>query len=110
MSQGVPYSTDASFIDELQGKIDRGVCELTGLPFSFTPDSVGPPPMSPSLDRIVPELGYVPGNVRVVCWAVNAALGGWGLDVAKRVAAALLSSPEPRRTFSVSPVTTYEVA
>lgn len=107
---GLPYSVDAAFTKQVQAVLDAGVCELTGLPFSFTPDSAGPPPMSPSLDRIVPELGYVPGNVRVVCWAVNAALGGWGLDVAKRVAAALLSSPGPRRTFSASPVTTYEAA
>jgi hypothetical protein len=26
---------------------------------------------SPSLDRIVPELGYVLNNVRVICWRAN---------------------------------------
>lgn len=26
---------------------------------------------SPSLDRIVPERGYVPGNVRVISWRAN---------------------------------------
>lgn len=26
---------------------------------------------SPSLDRINPSLGYVPGNVRVICWRAN---------------------------------------
>jgi len=26
---------------------------------------------SPSLDRIIPELGYVPGNVRVISWRAN---------------------------------------
>lgn len=28
-------------------------------------------PNSPSLDRIVPERGYVPGNVRVICFKAN---------------------------------------
>ena len=32
---------------------------------SFTDDS-------PSLDRIVPELGYVTSNVRVISWRANA--------------------------------------
>jgi hypothetical protein len=31
----------------------------------------GRTPSSPSLDRIVPSLGYVPGNVVVVSWKVN---------------------------------------
>jgi hypothetical protein len=26
---------------------------------------------SPSLDRLIPELGYVPGNVRVISWRAN---------------------------------------
>ena len=26
---------------------------------------------SPTLDRIVPELGYVPGNVAVISWKAN---------------------------------------
>ena len=26
---------------------------------------------SPSIDRIIPELGYVPGNVRIISWRAN---------------------------------------
>lgn len=31
----------------------------------------GPADNSPTLDRIVPELGYVPGNVQVISWRAN---------------------------------------
>jgi hypothetical protein len=61
-----------------------------GIPFSITPDDVVVPahcpvlgiPLlrghgkgatagAPSLDRKVPELGYVPGNVVVISWRAN---------------------------------------
>jgi hypothetical protein len=32
----------------------------------------------PSIDRITPQLGYVPGNVRLVCEIVNTAMNAWG--------------------------------
>lgn len=48
-----------------------GFCELTGLPFE---DGIGKGkhgPYSASVDRIVPELGYVQNNCRIVLLAVN---------------------------------------
>lgn len=65
--------------EAVRARIDNGVCELTGLPFSFewnkrTFDS-------PSIDRIKPELGYVYTNIRVILWGMNAAIGNWGEDV-----------------------------
>lgn len=42
-------------------------CALSGLPFR----NGGLNPYSPSLDRIKPELGYVPGNVRVILHGLN---------------------------------------
>ena len=46
-------------------------------PGSVVPDEPGSFD-SPSLDGIVPELGYTYANVRVVCYAMNCALGTWG--------------------------------
>ena len=61
-----------------------------GVPFALSPDDVHMPETcpilgvklevgegavqncSPSLDKIVPELGYVPGNVRVISYLANA--------------------------------------
>ena len=72
--KGVPFDLDQHAKD-LQERINAGFCELTGVPFRLDePRSFD----SPSLDRIVPELGYTYANVRVVCYAMNCALGTWG--------------------------------
>lgn len=62
-----------------------------GLPFSITRDDLTMPAScpccgrqivpnqdrsrathaSPSLDRVIPALGYVPGNVEIICWRCN---------------------------------------
>ena len=44
-------------------------CPVLGIPLSFE----GPPfsPNLPSLDRVIPELGYVPGNVNIISWRAN---------------------------------------
>jgi hypothetical protein len=43
-----------------------------------------------SLDRIIPVLGYVRGNVRVVCFAVNQARSDYGDEVLLIIAKALV--------------------
>jgi len=60
-------------IDWLLPKLERGVCERTGLKFDFHSNSRGKNRLAPSLDRIEPELGYVKGNVVLVIWQYNAA-------------------------------------
>lgn len=45
-------------------------CPILGIPFVFT-NTNGFREDSPSLDRIVPELGYIPGNVMVISLAAN---------------------------------------
>lgn len=47
------------------------VCPLLGTPFVFNKGK--PTPYSPSLDRIVPELGYTKGNVMVISMRANVA-------------------------------------
>lgn len=70
-------------IDEMLAK----GCALTGLPFNPTAE---PRYDSPSLDRIKPELGYTLGNVRVIFYCLNAALGNWGEDAFLSVAKAFV--------------------
>jgi len=72
--KGVPFDLD-QHAKALQSRIDAGFCELTGIPFRLDESRSFD---SPSLDRIVPELGYTYANVRIVCYAMNCALGTWG--------------------------------
>lgn len=75
-NKGIVFALDG-FAEELQRRIDLGRCELSGAPFDLSP---GRKANSPSLDRRDPALGYTPENVRVVCHAMNTALGDWGED------------------------------
>lgn len=40
---------------------------------------------SPTLDRIVPELGYVPENVAVISWRANKLKGDGSLDELEKI-------------------------
>lgn len=82
---GLPFDLD-QHVAEIQLRVDAGLCELTGLPMRI---QNGRHWDAPSLDRIKPEEGYVLGNIRVVCLAVNCALGFWGADVLLKIANAL---------------------
>jgi hypothetical protein len=64
-------------------KNQRGRCAVSGLHFSmaYFELSLVKHPYGPSLDRIDSHKGYVPGNVRLVCTAVNFGLGQWGDEV-----------------------------
>ena len=70
--------------------IAPGVCAITGLPFVLEWD--GPSiknPWAPSLDRIDVTRGYVPGNVRAVCWIVNHMRGDYPDAVLAKAARAI---------------------
>ena len=86
--KNVPFTLTAADIAQIQSIIDRGVCELSGTPFVRTEGDRHH--FAPSLDRIRPELGYVPGNVRVIVWCLNAALGTGGLEVLLTLARAIV--------------------
>jgi hypothetical protein len=47
-------------------------CPILQLPFEYrTGDKHGPGPLSPSIDRAVPELGYTQGNVSIISYKAN---------------------------------------
>lgn len=60
---GIPHTISATDI------VIPSACPVFGVPFVFD----GPKwhPHAPSLDRFKPELGYVPGNIRVICLRAN---------------------------------------
>jgi hypothetical protein len=63
--------------EDLIPALEKGVCELTGIPFSFQPalDKKHMNLYSPSADRLDNNKGYHKDNIRVVLWAVNRAVG-----------------------------------
>lgn len=73
-------------------------CELTGIPFFSPHGSTGKKnPFAPSLDRIIPKLGYTEDNVRIVVFALNLMMLDWGPVVVEQVAVAYRN--KKRRQF-----------
>jgi hypothetical protein len=63
--------------EDLIPALEKGVCELTGIPFCFQP-ALNKKHMNlyaPSVDRIDNNKGYHRDNIRTVLWAVNRAVG-----------------------------------
>jgi hypothetical protein len=60
-----------------KGRLDRGVCEVTGLPVRIKLYKKGDAGQrsfyNPSVDRVDNALGYIPSNCRLVCWGYNLA-------------------------------------
>lgn len=78
---GIPCTVDRYYIDGLL--VDqKWRCAVSGLVLHppRSSDEFARNPFSPSLDRITPALGYVAGNVRIVCTMVNLAMNEWGLE------------------------------
>lgn len=101
---GIPFDLDGH-IDEIQRRIDAGVCELTGIAFDMTKDDrIRVRPNAPSIDRIIPDLGYVINNVRVVAMAANTMLMNWGEEFAFKMAQSWVekkkSSAKDQRSLS----------
>ena len=58
-------------------------CAVSGIALEAPSGTIGP--FGPSIDRIIPALGYVPGNIRIVCVMVNFAMNRWGEEPFRRL-------------------------
>ncbi|MGE3302827.1 MAG: hypothetical protein AB7M12_06910 [Hyphomonadaceae bacterium] len=67
--------------DEIAALIAPMNCSVTNIRLGWQGPQTVPNPWAPSLDRIDGDIGYLPGNVRVVCWAFNVARNSWTDDV-----------------------------
>lgn len=68
--QGVPFELDPLYLRQI------GIpeyCPVLGIPINKAPgDGSGERnDNSPSLDKFIPSLGYVPGNIHVISWRAN---------------------------------------
>lgn len=71
--RGIKFDLTAT---DIQLRLDKGICELTGTALDLSPGKRKF--NTPSLDRIIPAEGYVTSNVRIICDAINMAMGDWG--------------------------------
>lgn len=68
-----------------------GRCELSGVPFDWSPGTTSRRPFAASLDRISCGRPYAFDNCRLVAVALNYALNEWGEEVFARLAAGYLA-------------------
>ena len=88
----IPFDLD-EHRDEIRRRVSAGVCELTGVQLDASAMRKW---NSPSIDRIDPSKGYVITNIRIVCYAINMALGTWGERVTRDLVVAWLKNkPSP---------------
>lgn len=88
LKDGIPFALTAREVRRLQDVMDGGLCEMSGLPFDMAGRRTA---ASPSLDRIIPRVGYTDGNVRIILLAMNVAMGNWGEKETRRIMRAWLS-------------------
>lgn len=65
LEKNIPFSIDLNDI------IIPTVCPVLNVPFVINDSGRGPGDYSPSLDRIIPELGYVKNNIKVISFKAN---------------------------------------
>lgn len=70
-TKNIPVDLSIGLLKEVFARCN-GYCEVTG--HALHEDG----PFRPSLDRIDPKLGYVPGNIRIVCLVTNTAMLHYG--------------------------------
>lgn len=88
--RGIPFHLKWQ---EIQRIIENGRCEVTGIPFDLTPnEDGGPSPYAPSIDQVVPGLGYTPDNIRVVVLIYNLAKGQWSDQIVRGFAQAVVNN------------------
>lgn len=76
----LPFNITLEYLEELWEE-GNGYCALSGIPIELGRAEFGKVhPYAPSIDREVPSLGYVKGNVRIVCYQMNVALSEFGLS------------------------------
>ncbi len=85
----VVYELD---IEWLYKKLEKGVCEMSKMEFTFDPPKAGfhHNPYAPSLDRHDPKKGYTKKNTKLVLWAYNQAKGQWNQKHFRRIMRAIV--------------------
>jgi hypothetical protein len=79
-TKALAYDIDGSYLLELWNE-QEGKCCISGEEFDLSRPEDGIANWNaPSLDRVAPALGYTKGNVRLVCYQINAAMQHYGTE------------------------------
>ena len=76
-AKGLPFDLE---VDDIRVPL---VCPVYGVPLEIAEGSTGD--FSPTLDKIIPERGYVKGNVQVISWRANRLKSNGTLDDFKAI-------------------------
>lgn len=82
--QGVPFALTPEDI------VFPESCPVLGIPLFFTDNSRTD--NTPTLDRVIPEKGYTPENVRVISWRANKLKSNGTLEELEKIVAYIKNS------------------
>lgn len=66
--KNLPFNLDLNYLES----ITTNTCPIFKTKFNWGRSGKGQTPTTPSLDRVIPEVGYVKGNVVFLCHKANA--------------------------------------
>jgi hypothetical protein len=82
-------------------KLEKGVCEITNAPFSYTKRKEHTrSPFAPSIDRIDSRNpNYTPDNCRLVLWAVNNTFAEYGEEIMLPILRAIVDAKKNSTSY-----------
>jgi len=70
--QNLPFDNEILTVEYLQTRITNNPkCECCGKSFNHLIKDGKPNDDSPTIDKIIPSLGYVESNIAILCWRCN---------------------------------------
>lgn len=78
-ARGLEFDIDLEYLISLW-KSQKGLCALSGIPMDYgISGNINPEAEQPSLDRIIPSMGYTKGNIQFILYALNMGKGSWDI-------------------------------
>lgn len=86
-ARGRAKKTDLPYDQDPSGLVLPDVCPVLGISLKYSERRGAPAADSPSLDRVIPQRGYVISNLRVISWRANVLKRDASIDEIRRVLA-----------------------
>ena len=96
-ADGRIFNISTEYIKSIFPKDAR--CPVLGVKFDMTLKKGGTQKHSPTLDKIIPEKGYVKGNLIIVSWIVNRIKGDVNYDEMEKILKYYLKNKKMTKNF-----------